>query len=84
MEVDMKDSYFIFDYVDKQYYNCKKIKLNREQAYLESPQWLSNNFQNNDEECLKQAVTVTLHHKEIPNDPERVTNDRLSHFSERY
>ena len=36
-EMSMKDSDFIFDYVDLLHYKCDKINLKRGGSYLDSP-----------------------------------------------
>ena len=37
----MKDSEFVFDYVQLLYYKCHKINLNRDGSYIDSPDWIN-------------------------------------------
>ena len=73
----MKGSEFVFDSVDLLCYNCHKISLNRSGSYIDSPKWLkgkkvTTNPKNNDDKCLKYAITVALNHKNIVKDLERI------------
>ena len=36
----MRDSEFVFDYVHFLYYKCRKINLNRQRSYIDSPDWM--------------------------------------------
>ena len=47
-------------------------------SYTELPEWIKSkkaviNLQNKDEECFKWAVIAVLHHKEINDNPERIS-----------
>ena len=66
-------------------YHLLKISLNRGSSYIKSPEWIINkygtiNTENN--RCLQYAITVALHHKNITNHPERITN--ISPFIDNY
>ena len=39
----MRDSEFIFNYVELLYYKCHKINLNCRRSYIDSPDWIKNN-----------------------------------------
>ena len=70
----MKDSEFVFDYVNLLYYKCHKINLNHSVSYIDSPDWIKNkketiNFINKkDNKCFQYNVTVGLYHKETRKD----------------
>ena len=38
----MKDSEFVFDYVQLLYYKCHKINPHRGGSYIDSPDWIKN------------------------------------------
>ena len=88
LETKMKGSGFIFERVDLLEYHLHKISLNRGSTYIKSPEWIMNkhgtinpeNTENN--RCLQYAITVALHHKNITNHPERITN--ISPFIDNY
>ena len=47
-------------------------------SYIELPEWIKSkkaviNLQNKDEECFKLVVIAVLHHKEIKDNPERIS-----------
>ena len=47
-------------------------------TFVESPKWIKNkkctiNPQNKDNECFQYSITVSLYHKEIKNNPERIS-----------
>ena len=59
-------------------YNPRKIILNRDGLYIDSPKWLKNkkvtiNPKNNDDKCFEYAVTVALNYQNIKNNPERIS-----------
>ena len=60
----MKDSKFVFDYVDRLHYKCNKISLNC---------CGSINSKNNNDIYFHYALTIGLNYKTIENDLERIT-----------
>ena len=42
LEVSMKDSDFLFDYVDLLHYKRHKINQNYGESYINSPNWIKN------------------------------------------
>ena len=47
-------------------------------TFVESPEWIKNqkcpiNPQNKDNKCFQYSITISLSHKEIKNNPERVS-----------
>ena len=73
----MRGSQFVYDSVDVLYYNLNKVSLSRGGSYIDSRKWLKNkkatiNPQNKkDDNCFQYALTVTLNHEQIKNNPER-------------
>ena len=71
---------FVFDEVLFLDVNFQWLDLTQGSSYIPLPDWIANkkaviNPKNeNDEECLKWAVTAALHHKEIKSHPEHVSN----------
>ena len=48
-------------------------------TFIESPDWIKDkkctiNPQNKDNECFQYSVIISLYHKEIKNNPERISN----------
>ena len=61
------------------FFSCHKITLKRGGSYMKSPRWLQNKIaaikpQNKYGECFKYAATFDLHQKDIPNNPQKITN----------
>ena len=79
LEESMRGSEFVYDSVDVLYFNLNKVSLSRGGSYIDSPKWLKNkkaiiNPQNKkDDRCFQYAVTVTLNHEQIQNNPERIS-----------
>ena len=76
----LTNSRFVFDeglFLDV---NFHRLDLTRGSSFIPLPDWIANkkaviNPKNeNDEECLKWAVTTSLHYKEIGKDPQRISN----------
>ena len=42
LDTTMKDSSFIFDYVNLLYYECHKINPNCSGSHIDSPDWIKN------------------------------------------
>ena len=84
----MKGSEFTIDSVDLLYYHLNKISLGRKgRSYIDSPKWLKNkkatiNPKNNDDNCFQYAIIAALNHKQIKNQPERISN--LKPFIDQY
>ena len=78
----MKGSEFVFDYVQLFYYKCHKINPNRGRSYTDSPDWIKNKkvtvnpIIKNNNKCFQYAVTVMLIHKEIKNNPQKITKTK--------
>ena len=79
LEMKMKGSDFVFDYVDKLSYSCHKIRVNFGGSYINSPDSLQNkkatiNYIN---ECgdkyFQYAAAVTLNQKEIGKNSQRIS-----------
>ena len=77
LEESMKSSEFVFDSVDLFYYEWHEISLNRGGSYVDYPKWLKNkaaiNLKNSEDKCFQYAVTITLNHKYIVKDPQRIS-----------
>ena len=68
----MKDTEFVFDYVQLVYYKCHKINLNRGGSQLDSPDWIKQKKTikkflsiKKDKKWFQYTVTVVLNYKEI-------------------
>ena len=73
LEVSIKGSEFVFDYIDGLHYKCNKIDLNRCGSYIDFPKWLKNknatiNPKNNDDKCFRYAIIAAQ--KNIGKHPE--------------
>ena len=79
LEESMRGSEFVYDSVDVLYYNLNKVSFSRGGSNIDSPKWLKNkkaqiNPQNKkDDRCFQYAVTVTLNHEQIKNNPQRTS-----------
>ena len=78
LQTKMRGSSFTFEKIDLLNYHLHKISLNRGGSYINSPEWLKNNGvtinpKNDDDKCLKYALTVALNHEVIGNNPQRIT-----------
>ena len=84
----MKETDFVFDYVQLWYYKCYKINLNFGGSYIDSPDWIktkktaTNPIIKKDSKCFQYAVTVVLNYEEIKEDPQRIAN--IESFIEKY
>ena len=72
-------SNFVFESVDLLSYHIHKTSLKRGKSYIKSPKWIANkkaaiNVKNADDECFKYSITIGLHHLEIGNHPEKLSN----------
>ena len=72
-------SNFVFESVDLLSYHIHKISLKRGKSDMKSPEWVVNkratiNPKNGDNKCFQCSITVALHHQDIENHRERITN----------
>ena len=78
----MRDSEFVFDYVQLSYYKCYKINFSRGISYIDSPDWKKNKkasinpINKKDNKCFQYAVTVSLNYEEIGKHAERITKTK--------
>ena len=82
LETKIEGNNFVFESVDLFYYSLHKISLNRGGSYIDSPDEIKNkkagiNPQNEDNECLKYAITVALNHEKIEKKPQRISKISL-------
>ena len=87
LETKMRGSSFVFESVDLLYCKLHKISLNRGRSYIDSPDWIKKkkatiNPKNEDNECLKYAITVALNHEKIKKDPQRIS--KIKPFIDNY
>ena len=87
LETKMRGSSFVFESVDLLYYKLHKISLNRGRSYIDSPDWIKKkkatiNPKNEDNECLKYAITVALNLEKIKKDPQRIS--KIKPFIDNY
>ena len=67
----MRDSKFVFDYVQLLYYQCHKINLNCVESYMNCPDWIKikttaiNLINKRDNKYFQYTVAVALNLKEI-------------------
>ena len=72
-------SNFVFESVDLLSYHIHKTSLKRRKSYMKSPAWILNiratiTPKNGDNKRFQYSITVALHHQDIENHPERITN----------
>ena len=87
LQEKMRGSEFEFDGVNLLYYDFNKISLNRGGSNIEFAKWIKNkkstiNPKNDDNKCFQYAVTVTLNHDKINNNPQRVS--KMKPFIDQY
>ena len=74
----MKESEFVFDYVNLLCYKFHKINPNCGGSNTDSPNWIKiknvtiNFINKKDNKCFQYAVTVALNYEEIGKNPERI------------
>ena len=75
----MRDSEFVFNYVQLLYYKYHKINLNCGGSYIDSSDWVKNKnstinpINKKDYKCFQYAVTIALNYDEMKKDPQRIT-----------
>ena len=72
-------SNFVFESVDLLSYHIHKTSLKRGKSYMKSPAWILNKRatitpKNGDNKRFQYSITVALHHQDIENHPEKITN----------
>ena len=72
-------SNFVFESVDLLHYSLHRISLNRGGSYTDSPDWIKHksatiNPKNEDDNCLRDAITAALNHGKSKYNPERISN----------
>ena len=84
----MRESNFVFDYVQLLYDKFHKINLNRDGSYIDAPDWIINKkliiniFNKKGNKYFQYAGTVTLNYEKIKNDPQKIT--KIKAFSNKY
>ena len=89
----MKGSGFVFNYVHLLYCKYHKTNLSCSGSYINSPDWINNNKNNNkinpinkkDSKCFQYHVTVTLYHEDMKKDPQGITKilERIKIFHQK-
>ena len=70
LQVSMRGSEFVFDYVESLNYIFHKVDLKRSGSYIETPDWIKKkkatiNVENDDDKYFQYSVTVALNYDEI-------------------
>ena len=71
---------FVFESVVLLSYHIHKSSLKSGKSYMKSPEWIVNKTatinpeSSSDNKCFQYSITVALHHQDIENHPERITN----------
>ena len=78
LEVSMRGSDFIFDYVESLNYIFHKVDLKNSGSYIETPDWISKmkatiNCENDDNRCFQYSITNALNYDKIGNHDQRVS-----------
>ena len=80
LEESVKESEFYFDSVNLLYCNLQKTSLKQiGSSYIDSPKWLKNkktttiNPKNNDDNCFRYSLAVSLNYQNIQKDPQRIS-----------
>ena len=78
----MKDSEFVFNYVQSLYYKCHKINLNRGGSYVDSREQIKQEkasispINKKDNKCFQYVVTVARNPEEIKKDLQKITKTK--------
>ena len=83
----MRESEFVFDYVEWLNYIFHKLDMKRSGSYIETPDWIKKkkatiNVENDDDKCFQYAVTVALNYDKIKKHHQRV--NKVKPFIEQY
>ena len=67
LQVSIRGSEFVFDYVESLNYIFHKVDFKRSGSYIETPEWIQNkratiNCQNDDGKCFQYSVAVALNY----------------------
>ena len=88
-EIILKNgSNFVFESVDLLSYHIHKTSLKRGKSYMKSPEWIVNKRatintkSKGDNKCFEYSIIVALHHQDIENYPQRLSN--IHFFSHMY
>ena len=70
LQVSMRGSEFVFDYIESLNYIFHKVDLKRSGSYIETSDWTKKkkatiNVENDDDKCFQYAVTVALNYDKI-------------------
>ena len=87
LQVSMRGSEFVFDYLESLNYIFHKVDLKRSGSYTETPEWIQNkgariNCQNNDNKCFQYAITIVLNYDKIEKHHQRV--NKVKPFVNKY
>ena len=83
LEESVKGSDLFFNCVRFLYYKCHKTNPNRGESYMGSPDWIKdkkatiNPINKKDNKYFQYAVTVSLNHEKITEDPQKITKIKL-------
>ena len=75
----MKDSEFVFGFVNSFYYECHKRNPNHRGSHIDCPDLIKNKkgiintINKKDNKSFQYGVTVAFNHEEIKNDPQGIT-----------
>ena len=79
LEVSMRGSDFVFDYIESLNYIFYKSDLKRSGSYIETPEWIKNkkatiNPHNKvDDKCFQYATTIALNYDKIEKNHQRIS-----------
>ena len=87
LQESMRESEFVFDYVESLNYIFHKVDLKRSGSYIETPEWIKNkgatiNCENDDDKCFQYAITIALNFDETEKHHERV--NKVKPFIDQY
>ena len=82
LEESVRGSKFACDSIDLLYYHLHRISLKRDISYIKSSKWLKNKKttinpkDEGDDNCFQYAVTVELDHKNIGENPHKISSTK--------
>ena len=82
LQVSMKGSEFVFDYVESLNYIFHKVDLKRSGSYIETPDWIKKkkpviNVENYNDKSFQYSMTIALNYDEIKDHHQRVNKVKL-------